>query len=125
MTATDLTRGTRNENTGTPGGNDRLRNAIAMAVILCAGIAGGVLLSSNFEDRALGYENHAAGYLYESEQAEPAAEPAAALTTVADDNAAATPVCQEYTKLVTIGGESQTIYGTACRQPDGTWDIVQ
>lgn len=125
MTAIHSTQASSGENVGARDGDDRLRNGIAMAVILCAGVAGGVLLSSHFEDRALGYENHAAGYLYESGQDVPAAEPAPAAATVVTNNVAATPVCQEYTKLVTIGGESQTIYGTACRQPDGTWDIVQ
>lgn len=33
--------------------------------------------------------------------------------------------CREYTSTATVGGRSQTIYGTACRQPDGSWRIVQ
>ncbi|MBG0777225.1 MAG: glycine zipper 2TM domain-containing protein [Desulfovibrionaceae bacterium] len=32
--------------------------------------------------------------------------------------------CREYTTSVEIGGETQKAYGTACRQPDGTWQIV-
>lgn len=32
--------------------------------------------------------------------------------------------CREYQQTVTVGGESQQAYGTACRQPDGTWRIV-
>jgi surface antigen len=32
--------------------------------------------------------------------------------------------CREYTLDATIGGEVQQIYGTACRQPDGSWLIV-
>ncbi len=106
--------------------SDKLRMAIAMAVILFAGIAGGILLSAHFKEQTLGYETHAAGYLYEENQSDPAPEPAPEPTTVAHETTTGTtPVCQEYTKLVTIGGESETIYGTACRQPDGTWDIVQ
>lgn len=31
--------------------------------------------------------------------------------------------CREYRQTITIGGEPQTSYGTACRQPDGTWQI--
>ena len=31
--------------------------------------------------------------------------------------------CREYTLEAEIGGESETIYGTACRQPDGSWKI--
>lgn len=32
--------------------------------------------------------------------------------------------CREFTQTVTIGGKSEEAYGTACRQPDGTWKIV-
>jgi surface antigen len=31
--------------------------------------------------------------------------------------------CREYQQKVTVGGETQTGYGTACRQPDGSWQI--
>jgi len=33
--------------------------------------------------------------------------------------------CREYTQTVMIGGEEHTAYGTACRQPDGSWKIVK
>ncbi len=33
--------------------------------------------------------------------------------------------CREYQTTVTIGGEVQSAYGTACRQPDGSWIIVE
>ena len=32
--------------------------------------------------------------------------------------------CREYTTTSTIGGNSQTLYGTACRQADGSWKLV-
>ena len=32
--------------------------------------------------------------------------------------------CREFTSKVTIGGRPQQAYGTACRQPDGAWEIV-
>ncbi|WP_420403589.1 RT0821/Lpp0805 family surface protein [Nisaea sp.] len=31
--------------------------------------------------------------------------------------------CREYTQTVQVGGNSEEAYGTACRQPDGTWKI--
>ena len=31
--------------------------------------------------------------------------------------------CREYRQMIVIGGEQQQAYGTACRQPDGTWQI--
>lgn len=33
--------------------------------------------------------------------------------------------CREYEQTVTIGDETQAAYGTACRQPDGKWRVVQ
>lgn len=32
--------------------------------------------------------------------------------------------CREFQETVSIGGKQETAYGTACRQPDGTWKIV-
>ena len=32
--------------------------------------------------------------------------------------------CREYTQTINIGGEKHQSYGTACRQPDGSWKIV-
>jgi surface antigen len=31
--------------------------------------------------------------------------------------------CREYRQTVTISGQEQQAYGTACRQPDGSWKI--
>ena len=33
--------------------------------------------------------------------------------------------CREYEQSVTIGGETQQAYGTACRQPDGNWRLYR
>ena len=32
--------------------------------------------------------------------------------------------CREFEQTVTVGGERQRGFGTACRQPDGTWRVV-
>jgi surface antigen len=32
--------------------------------------------------------------------------------------------CREYTASSVIGGKVQQTYGTACRQPDGSWELV-
>ncbi len=32
--------------------------------------------------------------------------------------------CREYQQTVTIAGKTENAYGKACRQPDGTWKIV-
>jgi len=31
--------------------------------------------------------------------------------------------CRQYQQTILIGGEQQQAYGTACRQPDGTWQV--
>ncbi|PHZ86311.1 RT0821/Lpp0805 family surface protein [Paremcibacter congregatus] len=32
--------------------------------------------------------------------------------------------CREYQQTITVGGKTEEAYGKACRQPDGTWKIV-
>ena len=32
--------------------------------------------------------------------------------------------CREFQHEVTIGGASEQSYGTACRQPDGSWEVI-
>ena len=32
--------------------------------------------------------------------------------------------CREYQQTITVGGKTEQGYGTACRQPDGSWKVV-
>ncbi len=32
--------------------------------------------------------------------------------------------CREYTMRAVVGGRNDDVYGTACRQPDGSWKIM-
>lgn len=32
--------------------------------------------------------------------------------------------CREFQQTITVGGQTETAYGRACRQPDGQWKIV-
>ena len=32
--------------------------------------------------------------------------------------------CREFQQTISIGGQPQQSYGTACRQPDGTWKVT-
>ena len=32
--------------------------------------------------------------------------------------------CREYQQEILVGGEKHESYGTACRQPDGSWKIM-
>ncbi len=34
------------------------------------------------------------------------------------------PYCREYTRNINVGGRVQEGYGTACMQPDGSWQIT-
>jgi surface antigen len=33
--------------------------------------------------------------------------------------------CREYNQTIVVGGQKQSGYGKACRQPDGTWQIIE
>ncbi len=33
--------------------------------------------------------------------------------------------CREFQQEITVGGETEKAYGTACLQPDGDWEIVE
>ncbi|MFN4309669.1 MAG: RT0821/Lpp0805 family surface protein [Ferrovibrio sp.] len=32
--------------------------------------------------------------------------------------------CREFQQTITVGGQTQQGYGTACRQPDGSWKVM-
>ncbi len=43
------------------------------------------------------------------------------VTPVRNVSYAGNPYCREYRTIANIAGKRQQIYGTACRQPDGSW----
>lgn len=45
-------------------------------------------------------------------------------TPTRDGQAAGGEYCREYQQTIIIGGEQKQGFGTACRQPDGTWKVV-
>ena len=47
------------------------------------------------------------------------------VTPVRDGTSSSGQYCREFQQTVTIGGKTESAYGTACRQPDGSWQIVQ
>jgi surface antigen len=48
------------------------------------------------------------------------------ITPVREGRVASTgEYCREFQQTVTVGGQNQQAYGTACRQPDGSWRVVQ
>src|SRR5262249_29658898 len=46
------------------------------------------------------------------------------VSPVRTDRTPAGDYCREFEQTVTIGGQPQRSSGTACRQPDGTWRMV-
>ncbi len=47
------------------------------------------------------------------------------ITPVRDGTSTSGLYCREFQQVVTIGGQTETAYGTACQEPDGTWRIVE
>ena len=50
---------------------------------------------------------------------------AGTVTAVRDGTSSQNRYCREFQQTVTVGGGTEQAYGTACRQPDGAWEIVQ
>lgn len=46
------------------------------------------------------------------------------VTSIRDGYNNAGQYCREYQQTVTVKGTTELAYGTACKQPDGTWKIV-
>ncbi|WP_300299674.1 RT0821/Lpp0805 family surface protein [Ferrovibrio sp.] len=46
------------------------------------------------------------------------------VTPTREGTAANGDYCREFQQTVTVGGKTEKAFGTACRQPDGSWKIV-
>ena len=101
--------------------------AIAASVIggaLLGGLAGNLL-----DDRDKRMANEAAQRALETA---PSGKAVAWTNPDSGHSGTVTPVrtfesgsyCREYQQTVTIGGRPENSFGTACRQPDGSWRIV-
>jgi len=104
--------------------------AVAVGTLLGALLGGEVGRTMDHADQL------AAERAYEQAQSAPIGQP---ITWNNPDNGhagAVTPVregtndqtgeyCREFQQTVTIGGRPENAYGVACRQPDGSWRIVQ
>ncbi len=47
------------------------------------------------------------------------------IVAVRDGTSTAGRYCREYQQTITVGGKQQSGYGTACQQPDGSWEVVK
>ena len=45
------------------------------------------------------------------------------VTPTRDGTTSSGAYCREFQQTVTVGGRAQSGYGTACRQPDGSWEV--
>lgn len=104
-----------------------------------AGIIGGALLGG-LAGAAVGDRMDAADKREQAQAAQKALETTPSGKSVAwrnpdtGNNGTVTPVrtyqspngqyCREYQQNITVGGQLHQAYGTACRQPDGSWKIV-
>ena len=102
---------------------------------IAAGVIGGALLGGligNFLDqRDKEMQAKAASQALESAPAgktvawqNPDSGHAGTVTPTRTYQTAQGTYCREYTQTVTIDGKKENSYGTACRQPDGSWKIV-
>jgi surface antigen len=46
------------------------------------------------------------------------------VTPTREGTSSAGRYCREFQHEVTIGGRKEQSYGTACRQPDGSWEVI-
>ena len=46
------------------------------------------------------------------------------VTAVREGTSSAGRYCREFRQQVTIGGKTEQAWGTACRQPDGSWELI-
>jgi surface antigen len=47
------------------------------------------------------------------------------VTPMRDGTSTSGKYCREFRQSVVIGGQQEEAYGVACRQPDGSWQVVQ
>ena len=47
------------------------------------------------------------------------------ITPTKDGYSSSGKYCREYQQTIYVDGKQQSAYGTACQQPDGSWQIVQ
>ncbi len=46
------------------------------------------------------------------------------ITPVRDGTSTQGRYCREFQQTIVVGGELESGYGTACRQPDGSWEVL-
>ncbi len=106
-------------------------NSAAIAASVVGGILVGGVVGKLLDDRDKRLAAEAAQNALETA---PSGRPVAWRNPDNDHSGTVTPVrtyqtssgtyCREYQQIVTIDGKHEKAYGTACRQPDGTWRVI-
>jgi surface antigen len=101
--------------------------------IVAAGLAGGLLggaIGHRLDNKDKQMAAEAAAHAFEDNRTGQAASwhnpdsgNSGSITPTKTYQASSGQYCREYRQDVVIGGEKQQAYGTACRQPDGSWKI--
>ncbi len=101
----------------------------ALGALLGAGIGNSVGASLDRAD--INYFNQTSQRALETAQAgqtlpwnNPRSGNSGAITPAAPYQNDAGQYCREFQNKITVGGQTQNGYGTACRQPDGSWEIA-
>ncbi len=103
--------------------------AIGAGVLLGALLGGEVGKSLDRADRAMMYQN-----TQRTLETQPSGTTTSWLNPDSGNSGTVTPrpayqastgqYCREFQQSVTVGNQTKDAYGTACRQPDGTWKII-
>jgi surface antigen len=99
-----------------------------------AGVLAGALLGSevgkSLDKADMAYANQANHRAYNAPVGEtitwnnPESGNHGSVTPVKDGYSASGKYCREYQQTIYVGGQEETAYGKACRQPDGSWKII-
>lgn len=110
-------------------GNGRLVTT-ALGALLGAGIGSSV--GSSLDKADITYNNRTAQRAFETAQAgqslpwnNPQSGNSGSITPAAPYQDSSGQYCREFTQKINVGSKTETGYGTACRQPDGSWQIIQ
>lgn len=110
------------------GHGDGKTAAIAAGTLMGSLIGGSAGRSLDRADRLV--QLAAAERAYESAPGEtvtwrnPDSGNSGSITPLREGDAESGKYCREFKQQVTIGGKTEEAYGTACRQPDGSWKII-
>lgn len=109
------------------GGSGRLW-ATGAGVLL--GALAGSEIGRSLDKADMAYANQAASQAHRAPVGEtiswsnPESGNYGSVTPTRDGYSSSGRYCREYQQTIVVGGQEQQGYGTACQQPDGSWEIV-